>query len=106
MSTELRVPLTEIRVKFRVGTRRPITELDRLVMQAIATGANSVSDLAPIFQLPERLLVECLIDLMDMALLALDIWRKRISPDRVWNPEPGTTPDNLRRATGRCFGVD
>jgi hypothetical protein len=42
-------------------------------MQAIAAGANSVSDLAPIFQLPERLLVECLIDLMDMALLALDI---------------------------------
>ena len=73
MSTELRIPLTEIRVKFRAGSRRPITELDRLVMQAIATGASSVSDLVPIFQLPERLLVECLIDLMDMALLALDI---------------------------------
>ena len=66
MSTELRIPLTEIRVKFRAGSRRPITELDRLVMQAIATGASSVSDLVPIFQLPERLLVECLIDLMDM----------------------------------------
>lgn len=72
MSTELRIPLTEIRVEFRAGSRRPITELDRLVMQAIKDGANSVSGLTPIFQLPERLLVECLIDLMDMALLALD----------------------------------
>lgn len=73
MSTELRIPLTEIRVKFRAGSRRPITELDRLVMQAIAAGAKSVNSLTPIFQLPERLLVECLIDLMDMALLALDV---------------------------------
>lgn len=73
MSIVLRVPLTEIRVKFRAGSRRPITELDRLVMQAIAAGANSVTSLTTIFQLPERLLVECLIDLMDMALLALDM---------------------------------
>lgn len=73
MSTEIRIPLTEIRVKFRAGSRRPISELDRLVMQAIAAGANSVNSLTPIFQLPERLLVECLIDLMDMALLALDM---------------------------------
>ncbi|MCP5278469.1 MAG: hypothetical protein H6935_08915 [Thiobacillus sp.] len=42
-------------------------------MQAIAAGAKSVNSLTPIFQLPERLLVECLIDLMDMALLALDV---------------------------------
>jgi len=72
MSTEIRIPLTEIRVKFRTDSRRPITELDRMVMQAIHTGANSVTGLKLIFQLPERLLVECLIDLMDMALLALD----------------------------------
>jgi len=73
MSTEIRVPLTEIRVRFRAGSRRPITELDRLVMQAIDAGANSVDNLKPIFRLPERLLVECLVDLMDMALLALDM---------------------------------
>ena len=71
-STEIRIPLTEIRVKFRSSTQRPITELDRLVMQAIAGGASSVESLKPIFQLPERLLVECLVDLMEMALLALD----------------------------------
>lgn len=71
-SAEIRIPLTEIRVKFRSSSRRPITELDRLVMQAIAGGASSVDDLKPIFQLPERLLVECLVDLMEMALLALD----------------------------------
>lgn len=73
MSQEIRIPLTEIRVKFHTGNRRPITELDRLVMQAIAAGATSVNSLRPIFQLPERLLVECLVDLMDMALLALDM---------------------------------
>lgn len=71
-SAEIRVPLTEIRVKFRSSTQRPITELDRMVMQAIAGGASSVDDLRPIFQLPERLLVECLVDLIEMALLALD----------------------------------
>lgn len=71
-STEIRIPLTEIRVKFRSSTQRPITELDRLVMQAIAGGASSVEGLKPIFQLPERLLVECLVDLMEMALLALN----------------------------------
>ncbi|MFL9895636.1 hypothetical protein [Paraburkholderia sp. RL17-381-BIF-C] len=69
---EIRVPVTEIRVKYRAGIRRPITELDRMVMQAITAGASSVDRLKPIFQLPERLLVECLVDLMDMALLALD----------------------------------
>jgi hypothetical protein len=42
-------------------------------MHAIADGATSVNSLRPIFQLPERLLVECLVDLMDMALLALDM---------------------------------
>lgn len=72
-STELRIPLTEIRVKFQASSQRPITELDRMVMQAINAGASSVDRLKPIFQLPERLLVECLVDLMDMALLALDI---------------------------------
>jgi len=72
-SIELRIPLTEIRVKFRSSTQRPITELDRMVMQAIAAGASSVESLKPIFQLPERLLVECLVDLMDNALLALHI---------------------------------
>jgi hypothetical protein len=71
-STEIRIPLTEIRVKYQASTRRPVTELDQLVMQAIAAGASSVDSLKPIFQLPERLLVECLVDLMDMALLALD----------------------------------
>ena len=71
-TTEIRIPLTEIRVKFRASTQRPITELDRMVMQAIAAGASSVDGLKPIFQLRERLLVECLVDLMDMALLALD----------------------------------
>lgn len=71
-STEIRVPLTEIRVKFRTSTQRPITELDRMVMQAIAAGASSIDSLKSIFQLPERLLVECLVDLMDLALLALD----------------------------------
>ena len=71
-STEIRVPLTKILVKFRASTQRPITELDRMVMQAIAAGASSVDSLKSIFQLPERLLVECLVDLMDMALLALD----------------------------------
>lgn len=71
-STEIRIPLTEIRVKFRASTQRPITELDRMVMQAIAAGANSVDILKAIFHLPERLLVECIVDLMDMTLLALD----------------------------------
>jgi hypothetical protein len=70
--TEIRIPLTEIRVKFRAGTQRPITELDRMVMQAITAGASSADRLKLIFQLPERLLIECLVDLMDMALLALD----------------------------------
>ena len=69
---EIRIPLTEIRVKFRASTQRPITELDRMVMQAVAAGASSVDSLKPIFQLPEKLLVECLVDLMDMALIALD----------------------------------
>ncbi|MGJ0524382.1 hypothetical protein ACR42A_12615 [Burkholderia gladioli] len=69
---EIRIPVTEIRVKYRAGKRRPITELDRMVMQSITAGASSVDRLKPIFQLPERLLVECLVDLMDMALLALD----------------------------------
>ena len=72
-NSEIRIPLTEIRVKYRSSTQRPITEMDRLVMQAIAGGASSVDSLKPIFQLPERLLVECLVDLMDNALLALDM---------------------------------
>jgi hypothetical protein len=71
-STEVRIPLTEIRVKFRASTKRPITDLDRMVMQAIAAGASSVDSLNSIFQIGERLLVECLVDLMDLALLALD----------------------------------
>ncbi|MGV8893923.1 MAG: hypothetical protein ACOH2K_13470 [Burkholderiaceae bacterium] len=73
MSIEIRIPLTEVKVRFQAGSRRPITELDRMVMQAIFAGAKSVDSLRQIFQLPERLLVECLVDLMEMALLALDL---------------------------------
>jgi hypothetical protein len=73
MSVEIRVPLTEVRVKFQAGYRRPITELDQLVLRAISQGARSVESLRQIFRLPERLLVECLVDLMEMALLALDL---------------------------------
>lgn len=72
MSIVIRVPLTEVRVKFQSGSRRPVTELDRMVMQAIAAGFKSVESLRTVFELPERLLVECLVDLMEMALLALE----------------------------------
>jgi len=41
-------------------------------MQAIATSAKSVDSLRTVFELPERLLVECLVDLMEMGLLALE----------------------------------
>jgi len=43
-----------------------------MVIQAIAAGPSSVERLKSIFHLPESLLVECLVDLMDKALLALD----------------------------------
>lgn len=72
MSTVVRVPLTLIRVEYRASARRPITELDRLVMQAIAREARSVSELKDLFELPERLLVESLIDLMNIGLVALE----------------------------------
>lgn len=70
---EVRIPLTIFKVAYQVAEERPYTELDRLVLEAITKGAQKVEDLKAIFQLPERLLIECLVELIKAGYVALKV---------------------------------
>lgn len=67
----LLVPLTLIHVSYEVGSGRPYSELETLVLEAIARGANSTDELKNIFCLPSRLIVEVLVTLARAGWIAI-----------------------------------
>lgn len=59
----LLVPLSRFKVKYEVKVGRPCSELDELVLRAIAEGSSSMSKLEDKFRLPSRLMIEILVTL-------------------------------------------
>ena len=70
---EMLIPLSRFQVNYEVGSGRPYSDLDRLVLQAIADGAGSVEQLSETFKLPKRLLIEVIVTLARAGWVAVDV---------------------------------
>lgn len=70
---EMLIPLSRFQVNYEVGSGRPYSDLDRLVLQAVADGAGSVERLSEVFELPKRLLIEVIVTLARAAWVAVDV---------------------------------
>lgn len=67
------IPLSRFQVNYEVGSGRPYSDLDRLVLQAVADGATTVEQLSAIFKLPKRLLIEAIVTLARAGWVAVDV---------------------------------
>jgi len=70
---EMLIPLSRFEVNYEVGSGRPYSDLDRLVLQAVADGAGTVEQLSAIFKLPKRLLIEVIVTLARAGWVAVDV---------------------------------
>ncbi len=70
---EMLIPLSRFEVNYEVGSGRPYSDLDRLVLRAVADGAGTVERLSAIFKLPERLLIEVIVTLARAGWVAVDV---------------------------------
>lgn len=70
---EMLIPLSRFEVNYEVGSGRPYSDLDRLVLQAIAEGAGTVEKLNSIFKLPKRLIIEVIVTLARAGWVAVDV---------------------------------
>lgn len=70
---EMLIPLSRFEVNYEVGSGRPYSDLDRLVLQAVADGAGSVERLSEVFKLPKRLLIEVIVTLARAGWVAIDV---------------------------------
>jgi len=70
---DLLLPLSLFRVRYETASGRPYSELDKLVLSAIAEGANSLTALQKIFLIRGRILIEVLITLARAGWVAIDV---------------------------------
>jgi hypothetical protein len=72
------VPVTRFRVRYEIGAGDPYSELHALVLRAIASAeATTEKQLADLFLIPERLVIEILVGLSKVGLIAIET-----SPDQ------------------------
>ena len=73
MKVLLLLPLSRFHVEYQVGSGRPFSDLDRLVLSAISEKEHpTLEDLQTVFRLPRRLLLEVVVTLMEEGWLAFD----------------------------------
>src|SRR5262245_19706734 len=63
MNTLVLVPVSRFRVTYEVGGGTPFSKLDLLVVDAINDGAQTLATLQHLFGLPQRLVIEILVNL-------------------------------------------
>src|SRR6185312_9358843 len=65
------LPVARYRVEFQVASGRPFSTFERLVLAAINEGRRTLNDLAPIFGVHQRLIVEAVVTLMQAGWVSL-----------------------------------
>ena len=65
------IPLSRFRIAYEVAAGRPFSQLERLILRAIAEGANELTKLKETFQVHPRLLVEALVTLTHAGWLSI-----------------------------------
>lgn len=67
------IPVTRFQVRYELGIGEPFSDIYNLVLKAIASGeAYTEGDLAKLFLLPERLVIEILVGLSKAGLIAIE----------------------------------
>ena len=65
------IPLSRFRISFEVAAGRPYSQLERLMLRAIAEGANELTKIEETFQVHPRLIVEALVTLTHAGWLSI-----------------------------------
>jgi hypothetical protein len=65
------LPIARYRVDYQVASGRPFSSFERLLLKSVKTGYGTVSDLAQIFCVHQRLIVEGLVTLMQAGWVSL-----------------------------------
>lgn len=65
------LPITRYRVDYQVASGRPFSSFERLLLKSVKTGYGTVPDLARIFCVHQRLIVEGLVTLMQAGWVSL-----------------------------------
>lgn len=65
------LPITRYRVDYQVASGRPFSSFERLLLKSVKSGQGTVSDLAQIFCVHRRLIVEGLVTLMQAGWVSL-----------------------------------
>ncbi len=71
MNVQLLLPVHVYRVFYQVGTSQPVTKLEGLVLQAIQEGKSDLEQLAQVFCLHQRVLMEVVVALFGVGMLCL-----------------------------------
>ena len=67
----LLLPVSRFSVAYELAAGRPYSRLERRVLEAVAAGGASLDELASLFRVHERLLVECVVTLVGAGWVAL-----------------------------------
>lgn len=66
------VPVSLFKIKFHVGSGRPYSEFERLILEAIGSGITEVNSLVSTFQVHRRMIIEAIVTLMGAGWLNID----------------------------------
>lgn len=66
------LPVSLFKVRFHVGSGRPYSKFDRLVLEAIGSGTSTLEDLVATFRVHRRMIVEVIVTLMSARWLVID----------------------------------
>lgn len=111
MIKQILVPLSRFRVHYCAASGRPYSQIERLVLRAIADGTTSITGLKDIFQIHPRLLVEAVVTLIQTGWVALssdragEFWVTQSGTDAIENGQ-GPKSQIVRRSTVRIVRED
>lgn len=84
------LPVSRYRIRYQVGSGRPYSAFERLVLEAIGEGQHSLSALETTFSIHRRLIIESIVTLMEAGWIAFERSTHKLV----------TTPEG-KRAIGR-----
>lgn len=96
----LLIPLVRYRVKYELGSGKPYSEVDRLVLESVPEDEpTSLADLKRVFHLPRRLLIELLIQFFEEGWIVLHPDGCLRTPAGSRALSKGTPPVGVRTST-------
>ncbi len=79
MSIEVLLDAESFGVQVTLGPEQSLSELERLVLEAVARGIDTLPEIAALFALPERLVLDLVTQLWSRQHVLVDLVRRRIT---------------------------